>query len=304
MTPSKCLICILALCALWSSCTNESVAWTFHDSSIKGDSTSHQLCFDLTSESRIVGAILPKAEVEKIDRITLLLPFETNKIFFNDQLVNTNSSRNGYTIIDFLASPEKQWITFYPSYLEKKKGNGGIFWIKEGLTREFTIDFGKIYPNDALNKCIDSVSILNILLPANAEIFRNECAPINQTGDSYKFDLASIRNGSKKVFTIKYMVEAADLQKDLVAFLIKLAGILMIPFVQFIFLEKEPTNSKKIRIKKITIWITLILQALIFVIVGYLGVLQFLNTGESPLFELALLLVGIVSEALVLWMKK
>ena len=303
MIPRTLKIFLLFICFVFFSCNSEENEISFDYSKFKVDNKCTQLCFDLTSDTKVQGAIGLKISDNSKKRMTIILPFETSNISKNRKVFNANLSDNYFTIIDYLATTDKEWIFFRPKFEQLEKNNRGVFWIKEGLIRKFIIKFEEPHPNKELVELSDSIPQIGILLPEKSKTFRTKIIPTYEGNDYYQFETSSIQKMPEKAFRIEYMVEATKKQKEVLDFLLKLAAILFVPFIQFIFIEKEPTDPKKIKIKKYSIIGSLIAQIIIFLLLSYFGYCQYRESGEFPTFEMILLIVGLLIEALVLWMK-
>lgn len=299
------MLILLFTILVLNSCGKEDIQNTFDNSGFTVDKSENQLCFDLSNDLKLQGALSVKATNEKMNRKTIILPFEVQKTFFNSNSLNTYCSLNNYTIIDFSTSKDKQWISFVPKFdNDANKRQNGILWLKDGLKREFQFNIDNQNQNAELSKIADSIAQVAILLPSKSKAFRNQIEPNAVINNLNIYEIDAIHKKNEKTIKIEYMVTATEKQKELIDFLLKLAAIIFIPITQLIFLDKNLTENSKIKTRKWIMIITVSIQFILFCSLGYLSYEEYKDFTDFPKYEIILLVAGFIFEVLVLWIKK
>ena len=298
------------ICSFLTSCNQNKLVPSFDATKFESDKYQDAICFDLANDKNIFGGVISKSK-GATPRSTIILPFEVDKVKKNRNIFNTWSIYENQTFIDF-SFPEKDnsvTINFIPKWSDTKDKENNITWVSSGLRRTFVYQNKIDKENNQQFQQITNLNFIGINLPEKAEVFesRNKnneiIKPEFEVSSSRFFSFANLEKQNKNQIQIEYMVEAADSQKETRDFLLKLAGIFLIPILQFVFMDKELADDRRKKMKRLFIWGGIGVQVIIFGIIGYLAYLSYQNGDGVPYYDLGLLLFGAIIEGIVLWIK-
>lgn len=304
------LILFFTVCFFVISCSKDKIIPSFDVNKFESDEYQEAICFDLANDRNIFGGVISKSR-DTIIRSTIILPFEMKKVEKNSNSYNTWSTYERHTFIDY-SIPDTDApvvIDFLPKWSGTKDKDNNIFWITSGLRRTFVYQNKAKINNEKQFSRLVKQDFVAINLPENAEVFEsrnknNEILKLDfEVRNSRFFSLENLKQQNDNQLQIEYMVEAANSQKEKRDFFMKLAGILLIPILQLLFMDKELADDRRKKVKKIFIGIGIIIHIVIFITIGYLACVSYQNGEGIPYFDLALLIIGGIIEGAILWMK-
>lgn len=292
------------------SCQNQSEVRKLEISEVNSNAYKNLLCFDLSDDVEVVGSLVLNNRQYQIGRNTLILPFVVKKYNQNLEVLSSIQSYRGYTIVDYNSSTEStlSHIDFSPQYISEKDDDNdlSILWSKSGLKRKFI--YKHSVPKLTSITRLDTLKYVGIILPKKSKIFegRDDKSDLIdtdiklETARLYSVDSLSARNSTQ--LKVDYYVEASEDQQEVMSFFLKLLALIFIPTFQFIFYDREVDDKRK-SIKKIFIWISIGIQVLVASYLGYLYYTEFVSGSNPSIFEPILVVLGLLLEAFVIWMK-
>lgn len=285
------------------SCNEDSINSGFNSEKFSNNYSSNILCFDLSNDQKIVGGLLLNSNdsVTNSNRLYSSLPFLLEKMDRNISIYNSSVSYSNHTILDYtLTNQNSGSIGFKPYWSNTKDDNSNLCLISSGLRRTFIYNHEINSSNKQLGNNNLKIEKTGIYLPANADVFEKETnIPFIKENSVRYYDLIE----GKKV-EIEYLVKPAPSQKKFSDFLLKIAGILLIPILQFLLFDKELADEKRKKALRMFLTITIIIQGILFLIIGYFLYTAYKNGEGFNYFDLVLLIIIGVSEFVVLWIKK
>jgi len=296
-------IMYLTIIILLFSCNEESINSGFNSEKFSNNYSSNILCFDLSKDQNIIGGLLLNSNdsVANSNRHYSLLPFSLEKMDRNISIYNSYVNYNNQAIIDYtLTSQTSGSIGFKPYWSNTRDNNSNLYLISSGLRRTFVYNH-KISPADKkLGNNNLTIKKTGIYLPADADVFEKEKnIPFIKENSVRYYDL--LDNGK---IEIEYLVKPVPSQKKFSDFFLKIAGILLIPILQFLLFDKQLADEKRKKALKTFLKITIFIQVILFLIIGYFLYTGYKNGEGFDYFDLALMVILGISEFVVLWIKK
>ncbi len=298
---------IFFLLLLFASCdSSKKNSIAFNSERFSNDYEKNILFFDLSNDQKIVSGIQLINKNNEPNRKHLILPLSIENMDKNISLYNSFSNFNENTIIDYsIHNQPKALVGFVPKWSTSKDIKSNLFLVSSGLRRTFTYNHKKLSINNEALLSNDSIVYSGVFLPENSKAFEIDSTesdflrPISEINEVRYYDVSN-----KGKIEIEYMVKASPSQKKYVDFFLKLAGILLIPFLQVVFIDKEITDVKKKNIRKIFIKTAIVLQIIIFLIIAYFIYAGYQNGEGVNILDLIILGIIALSEGYVLFIKK
>lgn len=218
------------------------------------------LCFDLTDDDKIRGAVLVRTGHDLNDR-SIILPFSISDVENSEDILSTTASYDNRSLICFKGSANNErefsTIKYVPAVtdwpddmLTEEQMEDGVYYKRNGLERRFI--FRCINPGHLHQKYVslrlDTIKSVGIKLPpkirgialANGSMY--DPAPLLKNGDLRYFE--SKGQALTKV-EINYLLPANNKQIAVFEFIMKLLGVITLPVIDLVFLKPNPRLSPR-----------------------------------------------------------
>ena len=276
---------------------------------------SEIVCFDLTNEEKISGAIFIKTG-RGMDNRSIMLPFKSTEVENVEEILSTNSSYNNLSLFCFKGTvggeQDYTGVKFVPVLNEwpsnmptEDELEDGIYFNKSGLECRFIYKYKKFPAIIAkyTNVHLDTVNAIALKLPekikglalANGSMY--DPVPLLNVGNIHYFEAS--HQLLPKV-EISYLLPANKKQVAVFEFIMKLLAVITIPAIDFFFIK--PNKRLSIKSKKVIKWSFIAIEAI--TLVGMVIIIMYGSISEDKISDAAIFIIGSIIAFMVTFFKE